>query len=217
MARTWDRTAADLSTALQEVYRGHGERLELAVVDLLRADSFIASYFKWEGDVSAVLRVTGVRDFPAKPWPMILVYGIQSQRELQVGNEYEITYPIGVTLLFDETRTELGEDDRAVGTFADYITKVLSSDAAVVLQVERWYDESDNPRPTVGRLDRLAVVGFGPALRREEYAIVQDAEARGVTLPTTFQPSGLFLDVQMDYKYTVARTTMTPDNFDPEE
>lgn len=210
---TYDRSAADLSAAIRQHFRSHSERVELAVLDVLRADPILGAFFVDRMGSSCILRVTGARDYPERPWPLLLVYPISLSRKLEIGPTFEMGCAVGVTLLYDELRSELTDDEVGVQTFGDYIVKVLAGRSEITLLVSRW----GLTRATVEKLERVAVLSFGPAIRSEDVRMMEEAEETGRPLPADFNPSGLALELQFDYSYTVDRDTMTPAAFDPEE
>ena len=183
------------------------------MLDILRADAFLSSFFVDRNGESCIIRITGSTNYPETQWPIILVYQISQARSLAIGPTCEMTCSIGVTLLYDELRDEVGDEEIGVQSFAECIVRALSSDSAVRLVVSRW----GLTRATVNKLERWSTLYFGPALKPEEVKMVEEAERTDSPLPSDFRPSGLAIELQFDYSYTVERSTMTPSNFSSEE
>lgn len=199
---------------LAGTYRSHLGRVALGLADLLAAD---AKLNVWCGGVASpfsrgrIHLPVHIYDRPEGDTPMLLVYTLAEIPDPKPNRVMDITGSVVVTALWDDERVIL--DDASIGpeTLAAYIRHVaVKDDAAYHLKVPRYSN-----RPLVNSISSFGQARIGPEMTKEQLGRIFSEEPEDELRDQ--QPSGLQLDLQIDYRYQVDRDTWTPAGFTPAE
>lgn len=190
------RSATELSGDLRATFRGHPDRIALAVLDTIKADRDLVD---WIGGEHRIFRVMNTGDIPAGDWPLLVVHVQSVEMAINIGASFEVTVPVSLTLLYDEFRGALGDDELSESSFALRILQPLvATGPARNLRVARFSNAALVDTVAVQRID------VGEAMRREDLELLQRSPDEEVD----YVPSGLALQVVLSYTCTLDRATL---------
>lgn len=203
-----DFTAAEISQGLQGVFRSHSERVELALLDRIRAMPWISAWTE-----NRIYRVSEPGFIPEGPFPQITICGQELRYELSPSSEIGVTLPVRIRFLYDEDRGVLSDSDRRAGSFAEYVLLELFRERDGTKLVGARYGKT---RGVVDGIEQLGPTEIGDALRKEEVDEILSAMEREEV--PDIEPSGRYLEIVPIFAYTIMRSTFAPSNFaDPAE
>lgn len=182
-------TARHLSELLD--FRSHGERIAIAVQDILLADDTLAA---WASD--RIYRVPDARLWPDKVRPMITVGPDLAESPLHLQGETAVSLVLLITLFYDEPRTILDPDEKGPESLLHHIWWLLvSTPPTRALKVDRF-----GHRPLVQEPPRTAGLRFADAFTGDSHTDGSPVVER-------------YPQLQLTYHYKLERRTGQPMGF----
>jgi hypothetical protein len=180
---------------LTDLPRAHGERIALAVQDLLLTDELLTT---WTG--GRIYRVADARLWPDKPRPMITIGPELASLPVRLQGQTEVSLGLLVTLFYDEPRVTMAPEEKGVESLLHHVWRALvGTREARFLAVERYDGKSlvmEPPRSS----DFQQAMAYTGAVHADGSPVVER-----------------YPQLQLTYRYALERDTGQPQGFSADD